>query len=111
MTSVRSFGAAAIGNHEPTHSLNRTGAGWRLCGLSVDSSVIVVSARLAFRSFARPAGAAQLETKKNGDQRRKAYDVFPQLVITDEFMRRVITASMRDMAPTAPSTAPWIEPI
>ena len=28
---------------------------------------------------------------ENGDQRRKAYDVFPQLVITDEFMRRVIT--------------------
>ncbi len=27
---------------------------------------------------------------ENGDQRRKAYDVFPQLVITDEFMRRVI---------------------
>lgn len=26
---------------------------------------------------------------ENGDQRRKAYDVFPQLVITDEFMRRV----------------------
>ena len=28
---------------------------------------------------------------ENGDQRRKAYDVFPQLVIPDEFMRRVIT--------------------
>lgn len=28
---------------------------------------------------------------ENGDQRRKAYDIFPQLVITDEFMRRVIT--------------------
>ena len=27
---------------------------------------------------------------ENGDQRRKAYDVFPQLVIVDEFMRRVI---------------------
>ncbi|MDJ0635539.1 MAG: ribonucleoside-diphosphate reductase subunit alpha [Xenococcaceae cyanobacterium MO_188.B29] len=27
---------------------------------------------------------------ENGDQRRKAYDVFPQLVIADEFMRRVI---------------------
>jgi ribonucleoside-diphosphate reductase alpha chain len=27
---------------------------------------------------------------ENGDQRRKAYDVFPQLVIPDEFMRRVI---------------------
>lgn len=26
---------------------------------------------------------------ENGDQRRKAYDVFPQLVIMDEFMRRV----------------------
>lgn len=26
---------------------------------------------------------------ENGDQRRKAYDVFPQLVIVDEFMRRV----------------------
>ncbi|MDB9314732.1 LAGLIDADG family homing endonuclease [Spirulina sp. CS-785/01] len=26
---------------------------------------------------------------ENGDQRRKAYDIFPQLVITDEFMRRV----------------------
>ncbi len=26
---------------------------------------------------------------ENGDQRRKAYDVFPQLVISDEFMRRV----------------------
>ena len=26
---------------------------------------------------------------ENGDQRRKAYDVFPQLVLTDEFMRRV----------------------
>ncbi|MDJ0649048.1 MAG: ATP cone domain-containing protein [Xenococcaceae cyanobacterium MO_188.B19] len=28
---------------------------------------------------------------ENGDQRRKAYDVFPQLVISDEFMRRVET--------------------
>jgi ribonucleoside-diphosphate reductase alpha chain len=27
---------------------------------------------------------------ENGDRRRKAYDVFPQLVIVDEFMRRVI---------------------
>lgn len=27
---------------------------------------------------------------ENGDQRRKAYDIFPQLVIADEFMRRVI---------------------
>lgn len=27
---------------------------------------------------------------ENGDQRRKAYDVFPQLVILDEFMRRVV---------------------
>jgi ribonucleoside-diphosphate reductase alpha chain len=26
---------------------------------------------------------------ENGDQRRKAYDVFPQLVVSDEFMRRV----------------------
>ncbi len=26
---------------------------------------------------------------ENGDQRRKAYDIFPQLIITDEFMRRV----------------------
>ena len=26
---------------------------------------------------------------ENGDQRRKAYDVFPQLVIPDEFMRRI----------------------
>ncbi len=26
---------------------------------------------------------------ENGDQRRKAYDVFPQLVVADEFMRRV----------------------
>lgn len=26
---------------------------------------------------------------ENGDQRRKAYDIFPQLVITDEFMHRV----------------------
>jgi len=26
---------------------------------------------------------------ENGDQRRKAYDIFPQLVIPDEFMRRV----------------------
>ena len=30
---------------------------------------------------------------ENGDQRRKAYDVFPQLIISDEFMRRVITKS------------------
>lgn len=30
---------------------------------------------------------------ENGDQRRKAYDVFPQLVITDEFMRRVAAKS------------------
>jgi len=28
---------------------------------------------------------------ENGDQRRKAYDIFPQLVIPDEFMRRVVT--------------------
>ncbi len=27
---------------------------------------------------------------ENGDQRRKAYDIFPQLVIPDEFMRRVV---------------------
>jgi ribonucleoside-diphosphate reductase alpha chain len=27
---------------------------------------------------------------ENGDQRRKAYDIFPQLVITAEFMRRVV---------------------
>jgi len=27
---------------------------------------------------------------ENGDRRRKAYDIFPQLVILDEFMRRVI---------------------
>ncbi|MDJ0572838.1 MAG: ribonucleoside-diphosphate reductase subunit alpha [Pleurocapsa sp. MO_192.B19] len=27
---------------------------------------------------------------ENGDRRRKAYDVFPQLVILDEFMRRVV---------------------
>ena len=27
---------------------------------------------------------------ENGDQRRKAYDIFPQLVIADEFMRRVV---------------------
>ena len=27
---------------------------------------------------------------ENGDQRRKAYDVFPQLVVPDEFMRRVV---------------------
>lgn len=26
---------------------------------------------------------------ENGDQRRKAYDIFPQIVICDEFMRRV----------------------
>jgi ribonucleoside-diphosphate reductase alpha chain len=30
---------------------------------------------------------------ENGDQRRKAYDVFPQLVIPDEFMRRVVDKS------------------
>jgi ribonucleoside-diphosphate reductase alpha chain len=30
---------------------------------------------------------------ENGDQRRKAYDIFPQLVITDEFMRRVVNKS------------------
>jgi ribonucleoside-diphosphate reductase alpha chain len=28
---------------------------------------------------------------ENGDKRRKAYDIFPQLVIPDEFMRRVVT--------------------
>ncbi|HIK30252.1 MAG TPA: ribonucleoside-diphosphate reductase subunit alpha [Oscillatoriales cyanobacterium M59_W2019_021] len=27
---------------------------------------------------------------ENGDQRRKAYDIFPQLVVADEFMRRVV---------------------
>jgi ribonucleoside-diphosphate reductase alpha chain len=27
---------------------------------------------------------------ENGDQRRKAYDVFPQLILPDEFMRRVL---------------------
>jgi ribonucleoside-diphosphate reductase alpha chain len=27
---------------------------------------------------------------ENGDQRRKAYDIFPQLVFPDEFMRRVV---------------------
>lgn len=27
---------------------------------------------------------------ENGDQRRKAYDIFPQLVLSDEFMRRVV---------------------
>ena len=27
---------------------------------------------------------------ENGDQRRKAYDIFPQLILPDEFMRRVI---------------------
>ena len=27
---------------------------------------------------------------ENGDQRRKAYDIFPQLVLPDEFMRRVM---------------------
>lgn len=27
---------------------------------------------------------------ENGDQRRKAYDIFPQLILTDEFMRRVV---------------------
>ena len=31
---------------------------------------------------------------ENGDQRRKAYDVFPQLVICDEFMRRVQTNTL-----------------
>lgn len=30
---------------------------------------------------------------ENGDQRRKAYDVFPQLILPDEFMRRVINKS------------------
>lgn len=30
---------------------------------------------------------------ENGDQRRKAYDIFPQLVIPDEFMRRVVSKS------------------
>ncbi|MGQ9865253.1 MAG: ribonucleoside-diphosphate reductase subunit alpha [Pseudanabaenaceae cyanobacterium] len=30
---------------------------------------------------------------ENGDQRRKAYDIFPQLVIPDEFMRRVEASS------------------
>ncbi|MCB1200478.1 MAG: hypothetical protein KDK41_07515 [Leptospiraceae bacterium] len=30
----------------------------------------------------------ELQTE-NGDQRKKAFDVFPQLVVTDEFMRRV----------------------
>lgn len=29
---------------------------------------------------------------ENGDQRRKAYDIFPQFVISDEFMRRVVNA-------------------
>ncbi|MBE9041854.1 ribonucleoside-diphosphate reductase subunit alpha [Oscillatoriales cyanobacterium LEGE 11467] len=29
---------------------------------------------------------------ENGDRRRKAYDIFPQLVISDEFMRRVVAA-------------------
>ncbi|NES80805.1 MAG: ribonucleoside-diphosphate reductase subunit alpha [Moorea sp. SIO2B7] len=28
---------------------------------------------------------------ENGDQRRKAYDIFPQLILSDEFMRRVMT--------------------
>jgi ribonucleoside-diphosphate reductase alpha chain len=28
---------------------------------------------------------------ENGDQRRKAYDIFPQLVLPDEFMRRVVS--------------------
>jgi ribonucleoside-diphosphate reductase alpha chain len=27
---------------------------------------------------------------ENGDQRRKAYDIFPQLILPDEFMRRVV---------------------
>jgi ribonucleoside-diphosphate reductase alpha chain len=31
---------------------------------------------------------------ENGDQRRKAYDIFPQLVIPDEFMRRVTHCQM-----------------
>ena len=31
---------------------------------------------------------------ENGDRRRKAYDVFPQLVIVDEFMRRVKNKEM-----------------
>jgi ribonucleoside-diphosphate reductase alpha chain len=26
---------------------------------------------------------------ENGDQRRKAYDVFPQLIVPNEFMRRM----------------------
>jgi ribonucleoside-diphosphate reductase alpha chain len=30
---------------------------------------------------------------ENGDQRRKAYDIFPQLVMPDEFMRRVVNKS------------------
>lgn len=30
----------------------------------------------------------ELQTE-NGDQRKKAYDIFPQIVISDEFMRRV----------------------
>ncbi|MEB3228150.1 MAG: ribonucleoside-diphosphate reductase subunit alpha, partial [Synechocystis sp.] len=28
---------------------------------------------------------------ENGDQRRKAYDIFPQLILPDEFMRRVVS--------------------
>ncbi len=31
---------------------------------------------------------------ENGDQRRKAYDIFPQLILTDEFMRRVQNKEM-----------------
>jgi ribonucleoside-diphosphate reductase alpha chain len=30
---------------------------------------------------------------ENGDQRRKAYDIFPQLILLDEFMRRVVSKS------------------
>ncbi len=30
---------------------------------------------------------------ENGDQRRKAYDIFPQLILPDEFMRRVMDKS------------------
>ncbi len=31
---------------------------------------------------------------ENGDQRRKAYDIFPQLIVPDEFMRRVIAKEL-----------------
>lgn len=31
---------------------------------------------------------------ENGDQRRKAYDVFPQVIIPDEFMNRVVNDAM-----------------